>query len=65
MTSERYREIWDSGRLTKEEVDLGYRFCDECDGLLYNINDGWTCCKLRDGLIKPGDIPDDGIDINF
>ena len=63
MTEERYKEIWDSGFLTPDEVLEGYRFCDDCDGLLYNINDNNTCCKLRDGIIKPEDIPDTIIEL--
>lgn len=40
MTKERLKELecGDSDKLTPKEVKNGWRFCNDCDGLVININ---------------------------
>jgi len=63
MTDERYKELQsgESDRLTSDELNEGWRFCNDCDGLLINKNTqdcpcvkGVDWCQLnKQGLDKP------------
>ncbi len=46
MSPERYEELYngDSDKLTIEEINSGWRFCNDCDGLLININTEPCAC---------------------
>ena len=52
MTVDRYEEIQigQSDNLTQEEVDAGWYFCNDCDGLLVNKED-LHICQNPDKLI--------------
>lgn len=57
MTPERYTEVQSgaSDTLSEEEVDKGWRFCDDCDGLLMNLNDDMLCCRVVERDPSPFD----------
>ncbi len=45
----------DPPSLTQDEIDEGWHYCDEMDGLLANSNDpnGDCFCSLRKGVEQP------------
>lgn len=55
MTPQRYKQLFENlkEKLTKEENDLGWHFCDEFDGLLVGPNcSEWQYCTCWPRIMK-------------
>jgi len=50
MTDSRFKELMKDGELTNEEIQQGWHFCPEMDGLLANSKepDGDCFCHLKE-----------------
>lgn len=49
MSVDRYNDlqVGQADQLTKEEIEAGWSFCSDCDGMLFNLNDDMECCKIE------------------